>query len=145
MLVKSDVLRRLGPLDEELMNTREHLDLCLAIEADGGEVWFEPASVVTYATPPPLQPMDRPYFALRWSEDWTLRSLRRFREKHGIAADYEKRAVISAARRLVAYPAVTRFAGMFGRWGERRLLGLFMMFERLGNRVRTRYRAGSGT
>jgi len=145
MLVRREVLARLGPLDEELMNTREHLDLCLAIESEGGTVWFEPESVVSYITPPPLRPFDREYFALRWSEGWTLRSLRRFRRKHGIAPEYEKRAVVSAARRLVAYPLVTRFASWFGAWGERRLLGLFMMFERFGNRLRHREKAGSRT
>ncbi|MBA3294528.1 MAG: hypothetical protein H0T40_12575 [Geodermatophilaceae bacterium] len=64
-------------LDQLLLSTREHLDLCLQIVEAGGSVWLEPASVVTYVTPPPVVRPDSPYFLLRWSESWNVASLAR--------------------------------------------------------------------
>ncbi|MEO8431347.1 MAG: glycosyltransferase [Acidobacteriota bacterium] len=81
MLARLETLRTLGPLDEEILSTGEHVDLCLAVRKQGGGVWIEPAARVTYIPPPPLLPMDRAYFRLRWSERWTRRSFDRFRVK----------------------------------------------------------------
>ncbi|MGE0730462.1 MAG: glycosyltransferase family 2 protein [Acidimicrobiia bacterium] len=103
MLVRSDRLRQLGPLDEALRSTREHLDLCLAVHDAGGTVWFEPAARVTYSTPPPVALRDVPYFWLRWSEAWTAESLDRFIDKHGIDPTYAQRAHIMRARRQVVF------------------------------------------
>ena len=103
MLIRRSVFDQLGPLDEGLLNTREHLDLCLDIQEQGGTVYFEPDSEVTYRSPPPLAPCDRPFFLLRWSEDWTRRSLTRFIEKHGIDPSYQQRAAIAAARRSIVF------------------------------------------
>ena len=106
MLVPREVFDRLGDLDEALLNTREHLDLCLQIREAGGEVFFEPAAVVTYKAPPPLERTDLAYFLTRWSEEWTRRSLERFVEKWGIAQSYLERAHIARARRRVALGGV---------------------------------------
>ncbi|MGD9764943.1 MAG: glycosyltransferase family 2 protein [Candidatus Binatia bacterium] len=81
MLVRMEVFERLGPLDERLLNMMEHADLCLAARAAGLSVFFEPRSVVTYVPPPPLAFADLPYFILRWSEDWTRKSLAHFAAK----------------------------------------------------------------
>jgi hypothetical protein len=108
MLIRTDPVRALGPLDESLRSTREHLDLCLAIHRAGGEVWFEPASRVTYSTPPPVALRDVPYFWLRWSEAWTAESLERFVAKHGLDPSYADRAVIMRGRRQVVFDPVRR-------------------------------------
>jgi GT2 family glycosyltransferase len=78
MLVRAEVFERLGPLDEDLLNTQEHSDLCLKIREAGLSVVFEPASVVSYVPPPPFALSDIPYFLLRWSEEWTRSSLEHF-------------------------------------------------------------------
>jgi GT2 family glycosyltransferase len=78
MLVRVEAFERLGPLDEALLNTQEHSDLCLKIREAGLSVVFEPASVVSYVPPPPFALSDIPYFLLRWSEDWTRSSLAHF-------------------------------------------------------------------
>jgi GT2 family glycosyltransferase len=111
MLVRTDAVRALGPLDESLRSTREHLDLCLAVHDAGGEVWFEPASRVTYSTPPPVALRDVPYFWLRWSEAWTAESLDRFVAKHGLDPSYANRAVIMRGRRQVVFDPVRRAIG----------------------------------
>ena len=87
LLARLDTLRSLGPLDEELLSTAEHLDLCLAVRERGGGVWLEPAAHVSYVPPPPLQRADRAYFRLRWSERWTRRSFDRLRAKLRLAED----------------------------------------------------------
>ncbi|HYC24307.1 MAG TPA: glycosyltransferase [Candidatus Bathyarchaeia archaeon] len=87
MLVRAEALRRLGPLDEELRSAMEHIDLCLLARAAGGEVYFEPRSVIAYLPPPPLAWSDVPYLLLRWSEGWNRASLEHFRAKWRLAAD----------------------------------------------------------
>lgn len=87
LLARLETLRSIGPLDEELWSTAEHVDLCLAVRERGGGVWIEPSARVSYVPPPPLSAADRPYFRLRWSERWTRRSFDRFRSKWRLAPD----------------------------------------------------------
>jgi GT2 family glycosyltransferase len=87
MLARRETLDALSPLDEELLSTGEHIDLCLAVRQRNGSIYFEPASRVSYLPPPPLDAADRPYFRLRWSEAWTRRSLTRLQQKWGLAAN----------------------------------------------------------
>ncbi|MBA2624741.1 MAG: glycosyltransferase family 2 protein, partial [Acidimicrobiia bacterium] len=91
------------PLDEGLKSTREHLDLCLQTHAAGGKVWFEPASLVTYVAPPPVDASDVPYFMLRWSEAWNVSSLNHFCDKYGLDDSYKRRLGIMRARRQVVF------------------------------------------
>lgn len=81
MLVKTSLLQDVGELDDQLLNTREHLDLCMEAVARGGTIWFEPESVVTYLNEAPMKASDVVYYMLRWGDDWERRSLIRFAEK----------------------------------------------------------------
>lgn len=114
MLVRRDALERVGGLDPELLSTREHLDLCLRVHEAGGEVWFEPAAVVTYLTPPPLALTDVRYFLTRWSDAWSARSLERFCDVHGIDPSYASRIEIMRQRRQVAFDPVRAAARRLG-------------------------------
>ncbi len=87
MLVRTDVFDRFGPLDEGLRSILEHCDLCLTVRTNGGEVFFEPASVMTYVSPPPLAWSDVPYFMLRWGPDWAEASAARFKAKWQLDAE----------------------------------------------------------
>ena len=98
-IIRREVFEKVGLLDEELLTTREHLDYCLRVLDVGGTVWFEPASVITYHTPPPFALSDLPYFLLRWSDEWTASTLQHFAEKYGIKADYVERVAKTRARR----------------------------------------------
>jgi hypothetical protein len=136
MLARTEVFDRVGPLDEELMNTREHLDLCLAVRHAGGEVWFEPAAEVTYSTPPPLPLRDVPYFWLRWSDTWSQRSLSRFCEKHGIDPAYRERITVMRARRQVALAPLRRAVRpVAGSFGERAVGRVLSTVEPVVNRL----------
>lgn len=81
LLACRDVLQEVGPLDERLLSTREHVDLCFTVRRAGGTVWFEPSSVVTYVVATSFPWTDIPYYLLRWSDSWARASLRHFEQK----------------------------------------------------------------
>jgi len=87
MLVRTDAFRAVGGLDERLLSTRENLDFCMMLREAGYEIWFEPASRITYLPPVRLKATDVPYFALRWSDAWDLASFRHFQGKWRLADD----------------------------------------------------------
>lgn len=81
MLVRADVFERLGPLDEGLRSVAEHTDLCLLVRREGGAVYFEPDSVVTYVTGGKFSWADTAFYMRRWSHAWNEASIERFRVK----------------------------------------------------------------
>lgn len=87
VLVRRSIFDRLGPLDEAMLNTKEHLDFCMQVRQAGGTVYFEPDCLVTYLLGQPLKPSDWHYFMLRWSDAWQLGSLHRLREKWSLSED----------------------------------------------------------
>lgn len=87
VLIRRSVIDQLGSLDEGMLNTKEHLDFCMSVAELGEAVYFEPASVVTYVPGPPLERSDLTYYMLRWSDDWTLKSLHHFRDKWNVVED----------------------------------------------------------
>src|SRR5579862_493238 len=90
LLARREVLNRLGPLDEAL-STREHVDLCLAVQEAGGTVWVDPNAVVTYVPGTTFAWSDIPFYVLRWSEDWKQSSLRHFEKKWNLdSEDWEQ-------------------------------------------------------
>ena len=89
-LARRDLFDRIGPLDEAMLATKEHLDFCMSVHAAGGTIMFEPSSVVTYLFPTAkhaMSPADFPFFLVRWSNDWQRRSLDHFRDKWGVEED----------------------------------------------------------
>jgi GT2 family glycosyltransferase len=87
VLIRTQIFEQIGPLDEAMMNTKEHLDFCMMVAQAGGTVYFEPACVVTYVPGPPLEWTDIPFYMLRWSDAWQLASLRRLQNKWDLAED----------------------------------------------------------
>jgi glycosyltransferase involved in cell wall biosynthesis len=90
VLVRRNVFDRIGPLDEEMLATKEHVDFCLSVLASGGKVLLEPRSVVTYLFPNRARPLtseDMPYFLVRWSDAWQRRSIDRLQQKWGLEPD----------------------------------------------------------
>src|SRR6202158_3172740 len=90
LLARREVLQELGPLDEALLSTREHLDLCFTVREAGGTLWFEPNAVVTYVVPPSFALTDIPYYLLRWSDSWGRASLLHFERKWKLDASAEQ-------------------------------------------------------
>jgi GT2 family glycosyltransferase len=88
LLVRTDAMRALGPLDPRFCSVPEgQIDLCMRARARGGGVWVAPEAVVTYDRPPPMQLYDVPYFLMRWSEQRGRSGLEHFRRQWDLAAD----------------------------------------------------------
>ena len=87
MLVRTDAFRAVGGLDERMLSTRENLDFCMMLREAGYEIWFEPASHITYLPPVKFRLRDVPYFSLRWSDEWDLSSFKHFQKKWRLADD----------------------------------------------------------
>lgn len=87
VLVRRSIFDRIGSLDEKMVNTKEHLDFCMSVREAGEQVYFEPDSIVTYVPGPPIKLSDVHFYMLRWSNQWTLSSLHRIREKWALAED----------------------------------------------------------
>ena len=49
MLARNSIFNILGPLDEKFMGISDHQDFCLAVNAAGGAIYFEPGAVVALA------------------------------------------------------------------------------------------------
>ncbi|MGJ3245681.1 MAG: glycosyltransferase family 2 protein [Elainellaceae cyanobacterium] len=87
VLVRRSIFDQLNQLDDAILCTKEHLDFCMSVREAGGTVYFEPDAVVTYVPGPPLKWSDMHFYMLRWSDEWTLKSLQRLREKWNLSDD----------------------------------------------------------
>lgn len=111
VMVRTDDMREIGGLDEGMLNTREHLDFSLSVARNGGEVWFEPESVVLYLPPPSLKLSDLHFYMLRWSNAWERESLAHFREKWDLTEDEffkQRLARLGWRRQSVVVGAIVR-------------------------------------
>jgi GT2 family glycosyltransferase len=81
LLFRRAVFDRIGRYDEEL-NTRDEVDLSLALRHAGATVVLEPRSIVNYV-PPTAAPEDDelPFYRLRWDLDRAQTSRERIRER----------------------------------------------------------------
>lgn len=87
VLVRRSLFDQIGCLDEAMLNTKEHLDFCMSVRDAGASVYFEPDSLVTYVPGPPLKWYDLHFYMLRWSDAWTLASLKHLQQKWNLAED----------------------------------------------------------
>ncbi|MEM1255508.1 MAG: glycosyltransferase [Cyanobacteria bacterium P01_H01_bin.21] len=138
MLVKRSIFDEIGALDEKLLSTREHIDFCLNVSQAGGKIYCEPESVVTYVPDILYRWSDLAFFMLRWSDEWEVKSLKRFRKKWNLDKDkyFKKRYKRLGHRRHYAFlrPLIRKIT--FGKtipWLERAVIQL----ERQLNRVIT--------
>jgi hypothetical protein len=115
MLVRTAIIEQTGPLDENLLSTREHLDFCMTVSQHGGKIYSERTSVVTYVPGPPFEWSDFPFFMLRWSDAWDFASLKHFCQKWDLTEDeyFTKRYGNLGHRRRQAYikPLIQRLTG----------------------------------
>jgi GT2 family glycosyltransferase len=140
MMVRRDVLDQTGPLDEGLLNTKEHVDLCIMVAEAGGVVYFEPKSVVTYVYGR-LKPIDIPYYVLRWSDAWELASLHRLRDKWNLTEDdyFARRYKNVGWRRQMAITSPLSRCLALGQRSERLHAILVRLEKMLNRRLTNRY------
>jgi hypothetical protein len=75
VVVRRDLLERMGGLDEGLLSWFDHTDLALHHQRLDTAALFVPEVACLYMRPPPVPLLDVPSFLLRWSDDWYQRSL----------------------------------------------------------------------
>lgn len=135
VLVRTEIFERIGYLDEGMLNTKEHLDFSMTVAEAGEKVYFEPDSLVTYVPGPPLELTDLHFYMLRWSDAWTLDSLKHIREKWDLSEDgYFKTKYKKLGWRrsgTIIKPLVRRLS--FG-WENKPLRRLVKYFDRMFNR-----------
>jgi hypothetical protein len=128
VLVRTDTLRAIGPLDERLPAALEHLDLCLRLRDRGASGYLEPASTVSYVAPPPAPLSDAPYFLFRWSRASIHTSVVHFRDTWDLPADDETLARHARYLAVLRRRVLNRY-----RYGLSHRLGAWAM--RLGDGV----------
>lgn len=137
MMIRKEYLDQHGSLDEQVVNTREHVDFCLEVAQDGGTIWLEPASIVTYLYDTPLEGSDLSFFMMRWSDRWARSTLARLEEKHELTRDEQavrqRMQVVRWRRKTSVIRPLLRRAtrGVGGRWVEKGLEGGAIGVERL--------------
>ena len=143
MLVRTKVFQQLGMFDEQMLNSKEHLDFCMDVAKNGGSVYFEPASLVTYVPRSPLKFSDIHYYMLRWSDAWELESLSRLRQKWNLAEDgyfQHKYKALGWRRRDTILMPIVRFLsfGIQNQFLQKLLMyGLLAPVEKVLNRYLT--------
>jgi GT2 family glycosyltransferase len=81
LLFRRSVFDRIGPYDEEL-NTRDEVDLSLALHHAGATVVLEPRSIVNYVPPSSAPEEDElPYYRMRWDLDRAAASRERIKQR----------------------------------------------------------------
>ena len=87
ILIRSEVLRSLGGLDEGCSTAFEHNDFCLTLAARGYSGWLDPNAVVDYAPDAAGAPGNAAYHLVRWSRQWIDESRDVFVAKWGLLPD----------------------------------------------------------
>ena len=130
VLVRTEIFDRIGLLDEGMLATREHIDLCMMVDQAGGTIYCERDSVITTDTLgigknqeglkavagavqiPGFKWSDMPYFMLRWNDAWDLASLHHLRDKWNLSEDryFQKRykGLGSRRREVLVKPLLRR-------------------------------------
>jgi GT2 family glycosyltransferase len=151
VLARRNIFDKIGPLDEMMLSTKEHIDFSMAVRAAGEKVWFEPASLVTYVFPSrarPLEVSDWPFFCLRWSDDYGSRTLKHFIAKWKLNAPEgyvaEKRTIYSTRRyQAILLPMASRLPLLSQSSKLARLAArVASVFERPFNRALVAYHSG---
>lgn len=89
VLVKTELLHRLGGLDEAIVNTKEHLDFSLAVKHANARLFLEPESVVNYVGDLPLKADELPFYFFRWNTRFARKSMLNFCKKWHLDPDTE--------------------------------------------------------
>ncbi|AFY47982.1 putative glycosyltransferase [Nostoc sp. PCC 7524] len=142
MMVRTEIFQQIGLLDEALLNTKEHVDLCILVAEAGGSIYLEPESLMTYVTGKPLEASDIHYYMLRWSDAWELASLKRLREKWNLTEDeyFQNKYKRLGWRRHMAIinPLVGKLP--IGKFGSRVVKKILQMIDKIANRyITSRY------
>ncbi|MEO1134757.1 MAG: glycosyltransferase [Cyanobacteria bacterium J06639_1] len=153
ILFDRDFLQRMGSFDERMANTQEQIDMSLTVGQLGGEIVFEPSSLVHWEPHAPLAIADLFFFMVRWSDAFQVDSLHHLRDKWRVREDdyfttryqsvgwqrHEPLLDPIAAR----YAPLDRVLGKLVPWkdGAKPLRSVMLRVERALNRYLSQYYA----
>lgn len=140
-LVRRDTLERVGYLDDRL-STKEHLDFCLSVIRNGGTIYLEPTSIITYfafSDEHPLSLSDLNFYLVRWSTKWHKSSLSLFMRKWSFADNgytAQKMWVAGWRRRLALQSLAKRvLPSILGEMPSKVVARLVAPFESIYNGI----------
>ncbi len=115
MMIRRDLLERIGQLDERLI-TREHMDLALRAKCLASKITFEKNSRVTYLALNKFNRSDLTYFLFRWSDKLALQSISAFESNWGVKINKRSLMNGSIGRRKIravasCYPILHKILG----------------------------------
>lgn len=130
VMARMELFDKIGLLDEGLLCHAEHGDFSMLATQAGYTIWVEPESQVTYVPPKRLQPSDREYFFLRWSDAWTRLNQRQFKKKWNlehIENDHGRGIEWVRMHRRFGYHWLKRLRKLFGRKRSRFIIEKIVM------------------
>ncbi|MEZ5945745.1 MAG: glycosyltransferase [Hyphomonas sp.] len=104
VLTRKDMLDQIGPFDEQIVGFSDEVDMALLARQCGWKIWFEPASVITYATGKKLTWNDLPYFCARWEGSRCINAEKHFYAKWGLKPDFDRQRRFLRDHRRHAFP-----------------------------------------
>ncbi len=108
VLFRTEGIRQMGGFDEKLQCTREHLDVALTLRDLGGEVVFEPKSVVSYVIPQKITFSDLKYQLFRWQVPKALSDSHHFSQKWGAKFEKHRPKIMRKRRRRAIQATLPR-------------------------------------
>ncbi|MFW2383008.1 MAG: glycosyltransferase family 2 protein [Acidimicrobiales bacterium] len=123
LLYRRTALAAITPFDEEL-NTRDEVDVSMALWAAGQTIVVEPAVRINYV-PPTTSPADDEldYYLLRWDEERATASRQRIRARWNLADTPGDLGFVRARNNLVSLPHMhDTLAGLVAEGGRTILL-----------------------
>lgn len=122
LLFRRAVFDRIGPFDDQL-NTRDEVDLSLALHHAGARVVLAPAAVVSYVTPTgPPNHDEMPFFGMRWDLERAAASRDRIRDRWSLVETPGDLEFVRYRNRMVRLPQVRALLEALCRAGHRVLL-----------------------
>jgi GT2 family glycosyltransferase len=140
MMIRKSYLDEHGPLDPNVLNTREHVDFCVSAIKNGGSVWLEPNSIVTYLHDTSLRSYDVMFYMYRWGDRAERASLLYLRHKWDLTVDktFEERLKHVGKRRryfMIQPFARTLTSGAGGRKLNKAVVEGMVLADRVINRL----------
>ena len=96
-LFRTDILKRIEPFREPV-NTRDLVEISLALRAGGAKCVYQPANQVIFMSPPPVNRDERAHYLFRWDLDTAAWSHVRVKEKWGLAQMHDSMTFVKGRR-----------------------------------------------
>jgi hypothetical protein len=84
MLFRSEVFERIGGLDEAVEQSRQEVDLSMALYHAGARCVLEPRARTTFSPPPPINPDERDFYLFKWDVGRSMTSHEHIKRKWGL-------------------------------------------------------------